>query len=189
MLKNHRCRIIFMIKNTPRPKGRGFSSVFVMPERNSVSHDLKVGVSFPSMKIYFAGSIRGGRDDAELYLGIIKHLQTHGQVLTEHIGDKKLKVLGEDGLTDDYIHKRDLAWVIESNALVAEVSTPSLGVGYEIGRAVEMKKPVLCIYRPQEGKRLSAMIAGCNDVLKANYRNLDEATWVIDYFFDKIRNS
>lgn len=37
--------------------------------------------------------------------------------------------------------------------LVSEVTVPSLGVGYEIGRAVAMKKPVLCLYRPQEGKR------------------------------------
>jgi len=138
------------------------------------------------MKIYFAGSIRGGRDDTELYLGMIKHLQTHGQVLTEHVGDKKLKVLGEDGLTDSYIHNRDLEWVLQSDAIVAEVSTPSLGVGYEIGRAVENKKPVLCIYRPQEGKRLSAMIAGCERVLTANYTNLDEAKKAMDDFFENV---
>jgi len=139
------------------------------------------------MKIYFAGSIRGGRDDAELYLGIIKHLQSHGQVLTEHVGDKKLKVLGEDGLSDDYIHKRDLAWVIESDALVAEVSTPSLGVGYEIGRAVEMKKPTLCLYRSQEGKRLSAMIAGCKDVTNSQYTGIDEVIKAIDGFFKNFK--
>ena len=91
------------------------------------------------MKIYFAGSIRGGRDDADLYLQIIDHLRQYGEVLTEHVGDKNLKLLGEDGLTDDYIHKRDLEWVLESDVLVAEVSTASLGVGYEIGRAIENK--------------------------------------------------
>ena len=29
---------------------------------------------------------------------------------------------------------------------------PSLGVGYEIGRAVAMNKPILCLYRPQPEK-------------------------------------
>ena len=38
------------------------------------------------MKIYFAGSIRGGRDDAEIYSQIIEFLQGYGQVLTEHVG-------------------------------------------------------------------------------------------------------
>ena len=37
-------------------------------------------------KIYFCGSIRGGRDDAEIYARIIKYLQAYGQVLTEHVG-------------------------------------------------------------------------------------------------------
>lgn len=136
-----------------------------------------------NMKIYFAGSIRGGRDDADLYLQIIDHLRQYGEVLTEHVGDKNIKLLGEDGLTDDYIHKRDLEWVLDSDVLVAEVSTTSLGVGYEIGRAIENNKRVLCLYRPQDGKRLSAMIAGSPDVTNAEYKNLDDAKKVIDNFF------
>lgn len=36
--------------------------------------------------------------------------------------------------------------------LVAEVTQVSLGVGYEIGRAVAMDKNILCLYRPQQGK-------------------------------------
>lgn len=39
-------------------------------------------------------------------------------------------------------------------AVVAEVTQPSLGVGYEIGRAVAMGKKILCLYRPQEGKSM-----------------------------------
>ena len=38
-------------------------------------------------------------------------------------------------------------------AIVAEVTQPSLGVGYEIGRAVAMGKRILCLYRPQQDKR------------------------------------
>jgi 2'-deoxynucleoside 5'-phosphate N-hydrolase len=136
------------------------------------------------MKIYFAGSIGGGRDDAGLYLQIINHLKRYGEVLTEHVGDKNLKLLGEDGLTNDYIHKRDLDWLLDSNVLVAEVSTASLGVGYEIGRAIENNKRILCLYRPQGGKRLSAMIAGSPDVTNAEYTNLDDAKKIIDNFFE-----
>ncbi len=36
--------------------------------------------------------------------------------------------------------------------LVAEVTQVSLGVGYEIGRAVAMGKKILCLYRPQPDK-------------------------------------
>ena len=36
--------------------------------------------------------------------------------------------------------------------LVAEVTQPSLGVGYEIGRAVALNKTIICLFRPDSGK-------------------------------------
>jgi len=68
------------------------------------------------MKIYFAGSVRGGRDDMESYLEIIHKLQKFGNVLTEHIGDKNLNKLGENK-KGDFIRKRDLDWIRESDAV------------------------------------------------------------------------
>jgi len=136
------------------------------------------------MKIYFAGSIRGGREDAALYLQIIEYLKTFGEVLTEHVGDANLTELGDDGPTDKYIHDRDLAWLQSSDVLVAEVTSVSMGVGYEIGRAVESGKKVLCLFRPESGKNLSAMIAGCPDLELVNYRNLDEVKLAIDGFLE-----
>ena len=49
------------------------------------------------MKIYFAGSIRAGRDDQELYQRLIQSLQYHGQVLTEHVGDPNLTQWRDEG--------------------------------------------------------------------------------------------
>jgi len=137
------------------------------------------------MKIYFAGSIRGGREDAALYLQIIETLKSFGEVLTEHIGDPKLTELGDDGPTDRYIHDRDLEWLQSADVLVAEVTTVSIGVGYEIGRAVESGKKVLCLFRPESGKNLSAMIKGCPNLELANYRNLEEAKLAIEEFLKK----
>ncbi|NOR73909.1 MAG: nucleoside 2-deoxyribosyltransferase [Draconibacterium sp.] len=134
------------------------------------------------MKIYFAGSIRGGREDAALYLQIIEYLKTFGEVLTEHIGDPNLTSLGDDGPSDKYIHDRDLEWLQSSDILVAEVTSVSMGVGYEIGRAVETGKKVLCLFRPNSGKNLSAMITGCEDLKLVNYSNLEEAKKAIAEF-------
>ena len=47
------------------------------------------------LSIYFAGAIRGGRDDQALYLAIIELLGNYGRVLTEHIGDAQLDAHGE----------------------------------------------------------------------------------------------
>jgi nucleoside 2-deoxyribosyltransferase len=127
------------------------------------------------MKIYFAGSIRGGRDDAELYFQLIEYLKNFGEVLTEHIGDPGLSHIGDDGPTDGFIHDRDMEWLMSCDVVVAEVTTVSLGVGYEIGRAVEMGKKVLCLFRPDTGKNLSAMIAGSSELTLVIYRTLDQA--------------
>ncbi len=134
------------------------------------------------MKIYFAGSIRGGREDAELYWCIIRHISRHGEVLTEHVGAKKSDGLNEEGMSCAEIHDRDLGWLAGCDAVVAEVSTPSLGVGYEIGRAIEMKKPLLCLYNMSAEKPLSAMIAGCRHVTVKRYKTVEEACAACDEF-------
>ncbi|KAH3898298.1 2'-deoxynucleoside 5'-phosphate N-hydrolase 1-like [Dreissena polymorpha] len=114
------------------------------------------------MKIYFCGSIRGGRQDAEIYERLIDKLQTYGEVLTEHVGSKDVEK-NEIDVSDEYIHDRDVRWLEESDVVVAEVTQTSIGVGYEIGRAVAMGKKILCLYRPSPDKRLSAMISGAHN--------------------------
>jgi len=138
------------------------------------------------MKIYFAGSIRGGRDDKELYAEIILLLQKYGQVLTEHIGYKELSSLGERGLTEEYIYERDMKWLAEADVLVAEVTTHSTGVGYEIGFAESKKKPVLCLFRDGGEKKVSAMILGNKNIKTIKYENLKNIEKIISNFFDTI---
>ena len=136
------------------------------------------------MKIYFAGSIRGGREDAALYNELIKYLAKFGEVLTEHIGELKMMHPGDDGPSDRFIHDRDMEWLFSSDVIVAEVTTVSMGVGYEIGRAVEMGKKVLCLFRPDSGRNLSAMIGGSPDVELVNYSTSEEARLAIDRFLE-----
>ena len=137
------------------------------------------------MKIYFAGSIRGGRDDKELYLQLIQYISQYGQVLTEHIGEKNLTEFGETILQDDGIYTRDMAWLRKADVVIAEVSTPSLGVGYEISKAEDMNKKMLCLYRTEPNKRLSAMIGGNANMKIAHYTTLEEAMILIDNFFNQ----
>ena len=135
------------------------------------------------LKIYFAGSIRGGREDAELYQKIIDQLRQYGEVLTEHVGDDDLRADGEDNKPDTYIHDRDMAWIRESDVVVAEVTTPSLGVGYEIAMAIQLKKPVFCFFNVQSGKQLSAMIRGAEEVKIFEYSNFEDITRSIPGIF------
>ncbi len=137
-------------------------------------------------KIYFAGSIRGGRNDLELYQKIISYLQRFGDVLTEHIGEAGLTTMGEAGMTDEEIFKRDIGWLSGADFVVAEVSTPSLGVGFEMATAVDLHKKILCLYRLQGDRKLSAMIAGCPGILVSEYQTFEEARQIMDDFFRQI---
>ncbi len=130
------------------------------------------------MKIYFAGSIRGGRDDRETYSEIINHLKKYGEVLTEHIGKE---ILEEP--SDQEIYQRDVSLIKESDIFIAEVSTPSLGVGYEIAKAEEFGKKILCFYKKSsENKRVSAMIMGDNNLTIKKYNNTGDIIKGIDEF-------
>jgi hypothetical protein len=125
------------------------------------------------MKIYFAASISAGRDDQPVYELMVAELARYGTVLTELIGSVNLTADGE-ALSDRAIHDRDVDWLLASDCVVAEVTTPSLGVGYEIARALAAGIAVLCFHRPASGRRLSAMIAGAPGVKVVEYDTFAE---------------
>lgn len=109
-------------------------------------------------KIYFAGSIRGGRVDAELYERLIKYIQQSDIVLTEHIGCCNLNAL-EQGQADTDIYIQDTSWLRESDILIGECTCPSLGVGYELAYAEKIGKPCHIFYDKTKCQ-LSAMLTG-----------------------------
>nr|XP_055026207.1 2'-deoxynucleoside 5'-phosphate N-hydrolase 1 [Misgurnus anguillicaudatus] len=143
------------------------------------------------MHIYFCGSIRGGRQDVNIYQRIVKQLQKYGEVLTEHVSYDSLSEKGEDAVLDGdkAIHDRDMKWLMMSDVIVAEVTQPSLGVGYELGQAMAMKKRVLCLFRPSSGKVLSAMIRGAggastDSLFQVQDYTEDEVESILEKYFD-----
>ena len=139
--------------------------------------------------IYFACSIRGGRDDAPKYAELVEYINTKANVLTEIFADKKLTSDGMN-LPNEEIWQKDINWIGRCDAVIAEVTNPSLGVGYEIAKAEDMKKPVLALFQISDDKKLSAMIAGSQDgVVVANYDTIDAAKNAIDEFILSISKS
>ncbi len=110
------------------------------------------------MKIYFACSITGGRDDEAVYRRIVDALLSAGhEVPTALLAGPDVMEL-ESIVDPQEVYTRDTGWIEESAALVAEVSTPSHGVGYEIGYALQRGKKVLCLHRAEVP--VSKMITG-----------------------------
>lgn len=133
------------------------------------------------MEIYFCGSIRGGRSDADLYETLIAMLNEYGNVLTEHIGNDGSK-LTDAGYSDGEIHDQDIEWLRQADIVIAETTVTSLGVGYELGRAVALDLPILALYRPDADRELSAMIRGSDAIEVIEYEDPDELTTSIAAF-------
>ena len=110
------------------------------------------------MNIYFACSITGGREDEPVYQEIVAALQADGhEVPTALLAGSD--VIEIEVIVDPVtVYNRDTGWIEGCDLLVAEVSTPSHGVGYEIGYALNLRKRVLCLHR--EGVSVSKMITG-----------------------------
>ena len=106
-------------------------------------------------RVYFAGSIRGGRVDAELYHRIIEYIKRTAIVLTERVGDIDL----QEEATDQTIYKQDTEWLREASIVIAECTCPSLGVGYELAYAEAHEKPCHIFFN-NSVSQLSAMLTG-----------------------------
>jgi len=134
-------------------------------------------------KVYFCGSIRGGRSLQPLYASIVDFLTQRGyDVLTSHVAardviapyqpaswtDAPREMSGPvgTGIAEEQreggdaaqIYERDIRWLLECDLVIAEVSIPSLGVGVEVATAQHLGKSMICLCRADVA--LSAMIEG-----------------------------
>jgi hypothetical protein len=128
-----------------------------------------------TLTIYFAGSISGGRDDVSRYRDIVVALESEGHRVLA--GAVTAESIGADGerLESAAIFERDMAWLADVDVLVAEVSKPSTGVGYEIATArYRHDIPVVCLYRPAFTERCSAMVRGDRGIDLIEYENATE---------------
>jgi nucleoside 2-deoxyribosyltransferase len=110
------------------------------------------------MNIYFACSITGGREFEPVYQALTAALLEDGhEIPTAHLADSSVTAL-EGVVAPRDVYERDVNWISNADALIAEVSVPSHGVGYEVGFALSSGKPVLCL--SQRARKVSKMITG-----------------------------
>jgi hypothetical protein len=134
------------------------------------------------MKIYFACSITGGRKEEKIYQVIVDTLLSDGHdVPTAHLSRSDV-VLLEDIVDPGDVYRRDIKWIDNSQALIAEVSTPSHGVGFEISYALFNGKQVLCLHH--QGTRISKMLSGNNHpgIRIRPYKHPEDITAIIRDF-------
>lgn len=138
------------------------------------------------MNIYFSCSLTGGRDDEKVYGLIVDHLISRGyEVPTEHLAQPEVMEL-EKIVDANEVYQRDIKWIDECDGVIAEVSTPSHGVGYEIAYALGQGKPVLCCY--MQGVTVSKMILGNDspDLTLGEYETHSQVLEIINSFIQDL---
>ena len=135
-------------------------------------------------KVYFAGSIRGGREEAAVYKRIIDYINRTDTVLTEHIGLGSLSVKAQTKEDDVHIYERDTEWLRSSDVLIAECTNPSHGVGYELAFAEACNIPVHIFYDKRKAN-ISAMLNGNAYFKVYPYENEAEIYPVLDEILGK----
>ena len=136
-----------------------------------------------------SGAIRGGRQLQKTYEIILDFLQKNNhEVLTYHVASKDVLDF-ENSLSEVDIFTKDENWLNECDCVIAEVSIPSLGVGYEIAYALYKTKPVMAIF-DEKFEPISAMIAGNTSSLLVveKYSSHSQLQGFIATFLDKIQS-
>jgi len=111
------------------------------------------------LRVYLAAPMRGVRGALAHVKELCKLLEGLGhEVLTKHVAEDVLDV--DRGLTPREIFERDLRLLDEADVMVAEVSYPSLGVGFELAYFLLKGKPAAGLVLRERRHALSALIEG-----------------------------
>lgn len=125
------------------------------------------------MKIYVSGSIYGGTQKIDTYKIMIDELEKYGEVLDKQIADINT-IENEKYQKDEEIFEDLEQKIMMADIIFAEVTIPSLGVGYELGYADKLGKKIIAIYDQTYIKKVSTMIRGNKRIKLIPYKNINE---------------
>lgn len=139
------------------------------------------------MKIYYTAPIMGGRNHLKISQSIVNFLKSLGhKVLSEHVANDKITSSGEVDKDPNFVYNRDIEFLNQADLVIAEASSPSSGVGYEISYALNKRNiPVLALsntknisfmLRGNTNKKFSLIIYQSTDDLKKILNNFLEGT-------------
>ena len=105
------------------------------------------------------------------------------EVLTTHLLDDNIEA-AESRLTEREVYERDIGWLEDCDALVADASGSSFGVGFEVGyvlgRSDRTSQRVLLLYRADRQPHISRLISGNAHPRCETIAYVDPATLAVD---------
>ena len=131
-------------------------------------------------KFYFSAAIRGDTSFERNFRKIIEVISKFGEPLTERsdLYNPLDKALGhkEEKVREKQIYRRDMIrWLGIADAIIAEISGGSVGVGYEIRYAIRDRRiPVFCLYHESSKPSLIVKQDPSKYVILQTYSNADD---------------
>jgi nucleoside 2-deoxyribosyltransferase len=116
------------------------------------------------MQIYLACTVRGDRGAVAGLRSLVTSLEGAGHtVLTKHLLDDNVEG-AESALSERAIYERDIAWLDGCDALIADASGSTFGVGFEVGyvlgRSDRTDQRAVLLYHAARRDQISRLIVG-----------------------------
>jgi 2'-deoxynucleoside 5'-phosphate N-hydrolase len=141
------------------------------------------------MRVYLACTVRGSRSGVGAARLIADRLRALGhEILTAHLLEDGVEQ-AESALSEREVFERDRRWLDLCDALVAEASGSSYGVGFEVGyvtgRAAMTGQRVFVLYDAKRRARVSRLVSGYSDERGATcpYTSMEDVRTFIDAQF------
>ncbi len=143
------------------------------------------------MRVYLACTVRGSRAGVAAARRVAARLEALGhEVLTSHLLREDVEE-AEAALTERDVFERDLRWLETCDAVVAEASGSSYGVGFEVGyvtgRAARTGQRVYLLYAAESRGSVSRLISGYASPQgeAVEYRSLDDVDEFVSRTFGR----
>jgi len=133
-----------------------------------------------AMRVYLAAAMTSEDRDTDAVRALRDHVESLGhEIPSRHVAEPTGRQM-DSSLSNAQLAARDIAWVVGCDALVAEVSTPSHGVGIEVALASFREIPVLLVYR--KGRRVSRLLLGLDGIRAVAYESQSDCASAVAAF-------
>lgn len=143
------------------------------------------------MKIYFSATITADKDLKNNYKTIVDTLKKSGHEVLQY-GSDHLSPTELVNRTDEEIEKayKMLDKLMkQADIVVAEISLPSVGIGYEISEAISQKKPVLALtYKKADFQPLATIEGNKSKFIKYVKYDQENIITVLNSFVEESRS-
>lgn len=114
------------------------------------------------MKAYFSATITKDEKIKKRYANIVKALKKGGVEVSQYGSDKMSphELLNRTDQEIGDVYKELVSYLKSADVYIAEISEPSVGIGYEINEAINLKKPVLALNHKESAFQPLATIQG-----------------------------